>query len=371
VPAARSLSIACYLSSHGWGHVVRSVEVLRRLRRARPDWRLTIVAEAPASLLRPLDGPGVEVQRRAIDFGLVQRTPLHIDHEATGAKLARLLADRECVVASEARFLSGFDGVYADAPFLAFEAAARAGLPSAGLGNFTWDWVYAYYHRAGGGAVFGEAAETACAAHALCGMYLQLPGGPVADSFPRVYPIPLACRTEARPRDEVRMALGIPEGTRVWLVGLASLQLSPAARAKLESLPDTVLLAPAPLTLGFANALEPEPDRFSFPDLMRAADAVVTKPGYGIVSDAVAARVPVVYTDRGDFPEVPYLVRLVDETVGGRFLPREAFEQGLWDEAASGLVARSCDVRVDGAEVAAQSLVRYFETGETGPAAPR
>ena len=43
-------------------------------------------------------------------------------------------------------------------------------------------------------------------------------------------------------------------------------------------------------------------------DLVGAADVVITKPGYGIVTDAIAARTRMVYTGRGDFPEYPILV---------------------------------------------------------------
>jgi L-arabinokinase len=43
-------------------------------------------------------------------------------------------------------------------------------------------------------------------------------------------------------------------------------------------------------------------------DLIGAADVVVTKPGYGIVSDCIGARARIVYTDRGDFPEYPVMV---------------------------------------------------------------
>jgi hypothetical protein len=45
------------------------------------------------------------------------------------------------------------------------------------------------------------------------------------------------------------------------------------------------------------------------PDVVGAADAVLTKPGYGIVSDAIAAGTRLVYCDRGDFPEYDVLVR--------------------------------------------------------------
>jgi L-arabinokinase len=45
-----------------------------------------------------------------------------------------------------------------------------------------------------------------------------------------------------------------------------------------------------------------------YQDLVGGVDAVVTKPGYGIVTDAIGAGTRLVYTDRGDFPEYPILV---------------------------------------------------------------
>jgi hypothetical protein len=45
-----------------------------------------------------------------------------------------------------------------------------------------------------------------------------------------------------------------------------------------------------------------------YQDLVGAVDVVVTKPGYGIVTDAIGAGTRLVYTDRGDFPEYPILV---------------------------------------------------------------
>jgi hypothetical protein len=46
-----------------------------------------------------------------------------------------------------------------------------------------------------------------------------------------------------------------------------------------------------------------------YPDVVGAADVVVTKPGYGIVTDAIGAGTRMVYTERGDFPEYPVMVR--------------------------------------------------------------
>jgi hypothetical protein len=44
-----------------------------------------------------------------------------------------------------------------------------------------------------------------------------------------------------------------------------------------------------------------------YEDLLRAVDAIVTKPGYGIVADVLAHRVPILHRP-GDFAEYPRLV---------------------------------------------------------------
>ena len=43
-----------------------------------------------------------------------------------------------------------------------------------------------------------------------------------------------------------------------------------------------------------------------YEDVVGAADVVVSKPGYGIVTDAIGARTRLVYTDRGDFPSTRF-----------------------------------------------------------------
>jgi hypothetical protein len=42
--------------------------------------------------------------------------------------------------------------------------------------------------------------------------------------------------------------------------------------------------------------------------VVAAADIVLSKPGYGTVTDCIAGRSRLVYTDRGDFPEYPVMV---------------------------------------------------------------
>ena len=74
-----------------------------------------------------------------------------------GARAARFYGTFDRRVDAEAALLRPRRAtvVVGDIPPLAFAAAARAGVPSVAVGNFTWDWIYGAYdafERAGAGA---------------------------------------------------------------------------------------------------------------------------------------------------------------------------------------------------------------------------
>src|SRR4029450_13505127 len=66
----------------------------------------------------------------------------------------------------------------------------------------------------------------------------------------------------------------------------------------------------------------------NFLDVVGAADVILTKPGYGIVTDAIAARTPLVYTERGDFPEYPIMVAEMERYVATAYVSNADFRAG-------------------------------------------
>ena len=61
----------------------------------------------------------------------------------------------------------------------------------------------------------------------------------------------------------------------------------------------------------------------NYVDLVRASDVIVSKPGYGIVADVIRHQVPLLYTDRGDFAEYPYLVKTLEDCATAEFIPQD------------------------------------------------
>jgi L-arabinokinase len=295
--------LAAYVSGHGFGHATRLFEVLRAIRARAPGLALSLTGTVPEWLVRR-DVPGeVLLRPLACDVGLAQRDALRVDEPATAARCAAFDAAWDGAVAREAAFLatSGARAVLADVPALPFAAAARAGLPALALANFGWDAIYA--HLARRQPSLAASAARAAEAYRTAALLLELPFAFGLDAFPRRAPVGLVARRPRLPRDEARRRLGLDDRPAV-LVSFGGIGL-PALG------PDAVRALAGRYRFLFPPELEAE--RLAalgvgYADVVRAADAVVTKPGYGIVSDAIAAGTRLVYTERGDFPEYDVLV---------------------------------------------------------------
>jgi UDP:flavonoid glycosyltransferase YjiC (YdhE family) len=340
--------IVFYISGHGFGHASRSIELIHALVRQQPDLHVAVKTAAPAWLFDGL--PGATYERFDGDTGLAQTDSVTIDVAETAARAALFYRDfdRRAGVEAESLRTARAELVIGDIPPLAHAAAARAGIPSIAVGNFTWDWVYeayAAFERDAPGVI-----RTIRDAYRQCTQALRLPLHGGFATVPRVTDIPLIARRSTRNRAETRRALRIADDRPSVLTsfGAYGLDLAVDDIARREGL--TVISSPtAP------------PAPLAYEDLVAAADVVVSKPGYGIVSECVANGTPLLYTSRGQFIEYDVFVAEMPRILRCRFMPQDDLRSGRWKPHIEALLAQPPPperARVDGAEVAANLIVR-------------
>ncbi len=204
------MQIVFYVSGHGFGHASRDIELIRAMCARRTDARIVVRTAAPERLFAPIAGAQVDVQPVDADTGLVQIDSLQIDEEESARQAARFHADFDRRVAEEAELVDRVkaDVVVGDIPPLAFASAARAGVPSVAVGNFTWDWIYSVYpafDRLAPGVI--PAIRQAYASATLA-LRLPLHGGfePMAAV---TRDIPFIARRSTRDAADTRRALGL------------------------------------------------------------------------------------------------------------------------------------------------------------------
>ena len=76
-----------------------------------------------------------------------------------------------------------------------------------------------------------------------------------------------------------------------------------------------------------------------YEDLVAAADVVVSKPGYGIVSECIANQTALLYTSRGVFAENDVLIAGMKPVVRSRFISQDDLRSGLWEPSIRALLA--------------------------------
>ncbi len=139
--SARAPVVAYFVSGHGYGHATRAALVLERLAAALPV-RAHVRTSAAARLFA---GTGATLSTGVEEPPLLQRGGLDVDWEGSLRVQREALERRDAAVAAEAAWLAALrpDLVLSDAPSLACEAAAKAGVPCRLISNFTWDWCTA------------------------------------------------------------------------------------------------------------------------------------------------------------------------------------------------------------------------------------
>ncbi len=339
--------VASYISGHGLGHASRAVELIDELARRRADWAF-VVRTAAARWFFDARAPGLAVQPKEVDTGVVQIDTLRIDEQQTVGSAAAFYRTFDDRVDEEARWLEaiGASLVVGDIPPLAFAGASRAGVPAVAIGNFTWDWIYASYPAFATGAPGVVPAIRRAYAQATLALRLPLHGG--FDAMRAVRDLPFIARTSARDPRDTRRRLGL-DGDRPVVLASFGAYGAPLPFDALARDPD----------LAVVWAEREPPAGLKYEDLVAAADVVVSKPGYGIVSECAANDTALLYTSRGRFIEYDLFVVGMPAFVRCRFLPQEDLLAGRWREAVEAVLAQPAPppARVDGAARAADAII--------------
>lgn len=348
----RQMRLVFYVSGHGFGHSTRDIEVMTSLKARCPGADIIVRTAVQRWLLNLTAPSGVQIQEFQADTGIIQIDSLRLDEDATVAEAKRFYADFDGRVAAEANLLRAMraDLVVGDIPPLAFAAAARAAIRSVAIGNFTWDWIYGAY------PAFDTAAPavipTIRSAYALAARALRLPLHGGFESMTSVIEdIPLIARRSTRDRGEVRRMLGVSADRPIVLTSFGAYGAELPIERMMASKRFTVL----------APRREP-PHGLRYQDLVAASDVVVSKPGYGIVSECIANGAALLYTSRGRFREYDVFVREMPRLLRCRYISQEDLSAGSWEESIEALLAQPAPAdrpRIDGADVAAESILRF------------
>ncbi len=375
MPAA----IVFYVSGHGFGHASRTIEVINAILVKRPETRIGVRTAAPRWLFDLTVKGKVTFSTLETDTGVVQVDSLTLDEADSIRRASAFHSDLVTRAASETRVLRelGAGLIVGDIPPLAFAVGGAAGIPSIGLGNFTWDWIYADYPRVRLAPSLLPAIRTA---YGKASMALRLPMSGGFESFSNVKDIPFIARHATRTREEVCKLLKLPSDKPIVLASFGGYGIPGLETDALAKFKKYTVITTANLPLGRTRKEMPTAERkgsfisvneeamydagVRYEDLVGAAEVVVTKPGYGIISEAIANDAAVLYTARGHFPEYDVLVGEMPKYVRNAFIGHDDLFAGKWELHIDKLLAQpkiKKKPETNGADVAADILLKALD----------
>ena len=320
-------SILYYITGHGFGHAVRSHQVIRALVNARPELRVHVRTTAPQWLFFNSPVP-VAYSRQALDVGVIQRDSLEMEINETLAACSEIHRRSTDIVERELAFIDANDIglIVGDTPPLCFEIAARAGIPSVSITNFTWDVIYRAYAEEHPG--FAPLIDEMTAFYGRAVLALTLPYPCDTSMFALCQPIPWVARRSTLTKEDARKKFQLPESATIILLSFGGLGLRRLPWAKLNQQKEFFFVSTGESRQSSGNLRILLDAQSEYEDLVCACDAVVSKPGYGIVADVLAHRVPLLYTDRGKFPEYPFLVQALNDCATCAYLSQDELLSG-------------------------------------------
>lgn len=337
---AKKNVIAYYISAHGYGHGVRSCDIIRAINLTCPHLAVDIVCILPPEFLSNRIGSvRNSIRKNSFDIGMVQKDSIRVDVAATLASLEKLYSQREELIEREVRYLEqrNVAVVICDIPDLPLEAAAIAGIPRMAVGNFGWDWIYSNFIRQD--PRWKGIVERIREAYGKTDLLLRLPFSDAMGAFPVIEDIPLVASPGKSRRNAIAGLTCCDKSKRWILLSFTSLDWSEEALDRIEKITDYEFFTVCPLAWKRRNIHALRREQVTFSDIVASVDAVVSKPGFGIMSDCVVNRRPLIYAERSDFSEFAVLEAAIRRHLKYIHIPAEELYRGdllpsidgIWD----------------------------------------
>ncbi|TGK05185.1 glycosyl transferase [Leptospira langatensis] len=336
-----NIKISAYISGHGFGHISRSLEALSNILLLRPDWSVRIISPRGEEFARSLDDKGLwgrvkdrfSFESEKPDVGIIQRDSLGMDLEATKSEIEIFRKNKESFLDKQTKSLRAEtpDLIWSDSSSLPFCLSSSLHIPSLFLGNFTWDFIYSKYED----PIFRSFSQELKEEYENCDLGLVLPLSCPITSIRNTREIGLLGRKPNLDKESARRYYGFEEGIQYYLFSFGAYGIDPTQFDWKNWDPSKKRIVVGGVEWKGENHLGlVSIPKCHYPDLLRACDFVLTKPGYGILSEAYFAGTPVLYTDRGDFPEYPYLVKELGSKFNSAYISHNNIYSFHWDPSS-------------------------------------
>ena len=340
-------TLLIFISGHGFGHASRMRQVLKALE-GQPFKIIVVTPTDPWFLSNPFS-ERISYLPWQHDVGLIQSDSITTDIPKTLKALNVFEKNAPALLQKLSNFCKGFriSCVLSDISSFAFRFSKMLGVPGFFVGNFTW--VDIYRDLCEEFPTFSPHIARIEEEYSYAQTAFQLPWYTALLPFEssKKKPISLiAPKPSSMSRENWESIIYNAAGSgcsfesnlnkrKIVLLSFGGFDLGNLPMDSIASLKNEYLFittrtlgSQMPENLIPLNAMIPE-----YLGLIKHADVVMTKPGYGILADCLVEQKPIIHTERGRFAEYPVLRKFLDEQFPSTFLSKKDFLEGNWKEA--------------------------------------
>lgn len=354
--------IAYYITAHGYGHGARSCDILNAIRTENPDVSIIVKTDLPTDFMASRLLPDIEVRPGAFDLGLIQKDSIHVDLEASLETITKLYERERELIDQEKQFMidDNIGVVVADIPAIPLAAAQEVGIPNMGCSNFGWNWIYSEFveHDPRWQFFVDKFAEV----YRKTDLLLRQPFSESMEVFPNIIDLPLLAKPGIERRRRIAEATGADPDKPWVLLSFTTLDLEARAIEAISHIIMYEIFTVDPLNWHTRGIHSLSRNLISFADIMASVDYVITKPGFGIVSECIANNKPIIYSDRKNFLEYPVLVDAIEHYCRHAFIPNAELYAGDLERAlaeAKTAPPPKEEIPRGGAEKAAEIILQH------------
>ncbi|MDZ4727867.1 MAG: glycosyl transferase [Leptospira sp.] len=354
------MNIYYYASGHGFGHISRTSVILKELLNQKEISEVHLIS----SRVQFIDWSHPKLIKRELnlDVGVFQKDSLSLDITKTKESLQEFEKIKNSLLQTEAKYCrkNKIQLILTDAASLPLVLAVEVGIPSIFIGNFTWDFIYQNYAK--DDPYFSVISDIYRTEYSFATEGLFLPFTCPMPPFLEFSNVGLVGRKPNLSKNEARKSFGFQKDKKYILLSFGAYGLS-GFEMKWEKLSKEIqLVAYGVPGLDLKHVISPE--NCYYPDLVTACDYVLTKPGYGILSECYLANTPILYTDRGDFAEFPFLVQSLQKYFHSAYMSHSDISDCNFENVISGIdnsnsISKILDIRISGEIDIVKHILEY------------
>jgi UDP-N-acetylglucosamine transferase subunit ALG13 len=323
-------TIAYYLSEYGFGHATRSIAVIRRLCEKNAIRIIVCNAFAYDFLNRSLNdliaGERVALRKISNDIGYVlQPRSLTPDCDQFKIKYRKFISELPLTVQREEKFLTDHhvNLVIGDIPPAPFKAAWALSISSVGMSNFTWHTAYKDLLPDAELQPLYECYSSMDYFFALAGSKEEAWGKIGNRSFGFFSRSP-----QSEAVHKIRKTVNPTGDKTIVFFGLGmKIDAGNLAAYKLWSSRNCVFLVSSNTNIKGDNIYKIPADDTESQNYIAASDIVISKPGWGTVSEAVSCNKPLILVTRQKMQEDKNTIEYLKNNGGCELVEWEAMKE--------------------------------------------